>query len=141
MRYQFFIGAQWIFRYFAVDRPIRNSGALFVIEAEQFDHNSIYLVGQCLVESWFLLDEQGYGVQVFGLPGIFIFLKEHPRARQILSAKEIELINQVHDQGKNLGIDIAKPCLLFRSGVVKEPAHLTPRRPLKISFSDAVRKS
>lgn len=141
MRYQFFIGAQWIFRYLAVDRPIRNSGALFVIEAEQFDYNSIYQVGQCLVESWFLLDEQSYGVQVFGLPGIFMFLKEHPRARQIFSVKEIELINRVHDQAKNLGIDIAKPCLLFRSGVVKEPAPLTPRRPLNISFADGVRKN
>lgn len=132
IRYQYFLGAQRLFRYFSVDRPIKHSGDLFAIQAEKLDFKSIYLLGQCLCENWFALARQGYDVQIFGLPILSLFSLMHPNSKKILSNRDRRTIHQVHGDLEKYGIDINKPCLLFRSGIAKKRAHLSPRRPLEI---------
>lgn len=133
IRYQYFLGAQRLFRYFSVDRPIKHSGDLFAIQAENLDFESIYLVGQCLCENWFALVKQGYDVQIFGLPILSLFSLMHPNSETILSNRDQKTIHQVHGNLEKYGIDINKPCLLFRSGIARKPAHLSPRKPIEIA--------
>ncbi len=133
LRFIFFVGGQWIFRYMAVDRPIYHSSALVTIQAQELDHESIYQVGQYLCDSWFLLGEQAYDVQVFGLPIFSLLSLLHPNAKQILSGKDRNILLQTQTELNKLGIDITKPCLMFRCGIAKKEALLTPRKPLNIS--------
>lgn len=141
IRYQFHIGAQYLFRYLAVTRPIRNSSALITIQSSILNFESIYQIGQCLCESWFMLDNEKQSVQIFGLPIFSLLSLIHPNARQILSTNETQLILNAQEKLKNYNININKPCIMFRCGLAEKEAVLTPRKEIQISIKNNIAKS
>lgn len=133
IRYQFFFGAQWIFRYLSVIRPIFNSGAYFTLQAQETNFKNCYQLGKCLAELWFLVETKNLSLQVFGLPIISLYSQFHPDAKNILSNNHIDMIRKVKFSVKKFGINIDKPCIQFRCGIATKLANLTARRPLKIN--------